>query len=960
VPPTDPATESTTQTAPCANSGTMNRMSEPAVLAKSGISAREAEVLDALGEHLSNAEIGAKLFISVRTVESHVSSLLRKLGATDRRGLADMAARMRQAEGQSTAPSLPSPLTSFVGREHERGALAEALRAHRQVTAVGPGGVGKTRLALTVVGDLADQFPSGAWFVDLVPVGEPDMVGPTIAAALGIGQRHEQSVEAAITATLGGGKTLLALDNCEHVVDGVAPVVERLLSECPGLTVLATSRARLMVPFEWVFPVPPLSLPGDDGQSDAVALFTERSAAAGWPVATADQDHITDICRALDGVALAIELAVARLPLLGLDGLHAGMSNQLRLLAGGHRADDRHRSVRAMLDWSHALLDDAEQTLLRRVAVFAAPFMPDAAAGVAGFPPLDVDAVHDGLAHLAQQSLLSAMPTATGTRYRVLETIRQYGLERLTEAGDLVEARVRHLRWCLAAASALATDGQADRARWRARFDHLVDDLRAALGWAAEHPGHRVEAHELAVVLARLTFARGLLRESQQRYEQAAGLAGDAVLQATALSYAAASAMCRGAGTDGFRLRRAAADAALEAGHKPSAAFYLAESASAIFREPGIMSPVPSRDVADELIQAARDLADEGTAAEAAILVAEASRASAGVTEPADVPLAENAAWLARQVGEPLIESGALDALTGNQAGLGMVPEAARTARRRLQVLAPLPLDAAVGYELLDALNMACEYSVGAGHLQAARASAERIRDLPMVVEEGHLATAQLIVIDALAGNVDAVRVASERYREGWQRAGRPRAPYLGRPTAAAAMAFGLAGDDAARADWLAMIDALGVSTERLAGYGATFDAILFSHRGQPRRAFDRLAGEPEDLRRWITGMWRQWYAALKAEAAVLTHQNDARERLDRAHTIAEGNPIATAIVDRADALLSVDRDGVLATAVPFDAAECPYQRARTLVLAGGDEQVEGVAMMTAMGIASPPLGSSM
>ena len=804
--------------------------------------------------------------------------------------------------------------------------------------------MGKTRLAVAVVGDLADQFRGGAWFVDLVPVGEPEMVGATVAGALGIGERQGQSVEEVIAATVGAGETLLALDNCEHVVDGVAPLVERLLSECPRLTVLATSRARLMVPFEWVFPVPPLSLPGDDGRSDAVALFMVRSEAAGWPLDATDHDRVVAVCRALDGVALAIELAVARLPVLGLDGLHSGLSNQLRLLAGGHRADDRHRSVRAMLDWSHALLEESDQILLRRVAVFAAPFKLEAAAEVSGFPPLDPDAVQDGLAHLADQSLIAAVPTATGTRYRALETIRQYGLERLTGAGDLDQTRVRHLRWCLAAASALAADGQADRALWRA--------------WAAEHPGHRVDAHELAVVLARLTFARGLLRESQQRYEQAAGLAGDAVAQATALWYAAATAMCRLAGTDGFRLRRAAADAALEAGHKPSAAFYLAESATAIFREPGIMSPVPSRDVADELIQAARNLADEGTAAEAAILVAEASRASAGVTEPADVLLAEHAARLARQVGEPLIESGALDALTGNQAGLGMIPEAARTARRRLEVLAPLPLDAAVGYELLDALNMACEYSVGAGDLPAARASAERLRDLPMVVEEGHLATAQLIVIDAFAGNIDAVRVASERFREGWERAGRPRAPYLGRPTAAIAMACGLAGDDAARADWLAMIDALGVTPERLSGYGATFDAIVFLHRGQPRQAFDRLAGEPEDLRRWITGMWRQWYAALKAEAAVLTGQPDARKRLVRARTIATDNPTATAIVDRASALHDDDRDALLATAAAFDAAKCPYQQARTLVLAGGDAHIEGVAMMTAMGIAPRPVES--
>jgi predicted ATPase/DNA-binding CsgD family transcriptional regulator len=935
----------------------MDRMSGPGVLPQPGISAREAEVLAALGEHLSNAEIGARLFISVRTVESHVSSLLRKLGATDRRELADLAARLNLAANESTATMLPSPLTSFVGRVQERAALANALRAHRQVTAVGPGGVGKTRLALAVIDYLADEFPGGAWFVDLVPVGEPKMVGATIAAALGIGDRHEQSVEAGISATLGAGRTLLALDNCEHVADGVAPLVERLMTECPQLTVLATSRARLMVPFEWVFPVPPLSLPDDEGKSDAVALFTERSVAAGWSVDTADRDRIIEVCRALDGVALAIELAVARLPVLGLDGLHAGMSNQLRLLAGGHRAHDRHSSVRDMLDWSHALLDDADQTLLRRAALFAAPFTPDAAAEVAGFPPLDANAVHDGLAHLAEQSLLIVMPTATGTRYRALETIRQYGLERLTEAGDLDETRVRHLRWSLTAASTLERDGEVDRARWRARFDHLVDDVRGALGWAAEQPGHRVDAYELAVVLARLTFDRGLLRESQQRYEQAAELAGDTALEATALWYAARTAMCRLAGTDAYRLGRAAGRAALEAGDKPSAARYFAESAAVIFRAPGSMSPVPPPEEADELIQAARDLADQGTS-EAAILVAEASRPSVNVIEPADVPRAENAARLARQVGEPLIESGALDVLTGTLAGLGRVTEAARAAHRRLEVLAQLPMDATVGFELLDALNMACECSVGAGDLHAARAAAVRLRDLPMVVEEGHLATAQVIVVDAVAGHVTDVRIAGDRFREGWERAGRPQSSGLGRPTAAVAMAFGLAGDDDARADWLAVIEALRVGPDRLAGYGATFDAILFLHRGQHRQALDRLSDEPEDLRRWISGLWRQWYAALKAEAAVLTGQSDAGERLVRAREITEYNPIATAIIDRAQAVLTANHDALLTAAAALDAAACPYQQARTLVFAGGDEQVEGLSMMTAMGVSTPPLES--
>jgi predicted ATPase/DNA-binding CsgD family transcriptional regulator len=931
----------------------MSRMSGSGVVPLRGISARETEIFSAIGEHLSNAEISAKLFISVRTVESHVSSLLRKLGATDRRELAHLAARMERADTASTAAPVPSPLTSFVGRTRERAALAEALRSHREVTAVGPGGVGKTRLALAVIA-AADEFPDGVWYVDLVPVSDPDRVGAAVAAALGIGEGHEGSTEKSIVAALASGRTLLTLDNCEHVLDGVAPLVERLLRDCPQLTVLATSRARLMAPFEWVFPVPPLSLPGDDGTSDAVALFMERAEAAGWPLSAADGAQVADVCRALDGVALAIELAVARLPVLGLDGLQASLSDQLRLLAGSRRVDDRHRSVRATLDWSHDLLNESEQILLRRITVFAAPFTVDAAVAVAGFPPIDAAEVQDGLAHLAEQSLLSATATSLGTRYRALETIRQYGLERLGATGDLDATRTRHLRWCRTAAAALEGDDQVDRATWRARFDDLADDIRAARGWASEQPDHRADAYELTMALARLTFARGLVRECQQRYEQAAGLATNPADVADAYRWAAAAALCRFAGTEAFQLRRTAARTALEAGDNAVAALNLADAAAVILRAPGIMSPALPPEEADELIEAARGLTVTSPVAEASILMAEASRASAHENEPPHVALAESAVELARKAGQPLIESGALDALSGAYGGLGMLAEAARAAGRRLDVLGTLPLDAAVGYELIDALDMACEYNMGAGDLPTARISAQRLHELPIAVEEGHLATAQLIVSDAVAGNIDDARRLAERFREGWERAGRPRSAYLGRPTAAVAMAHGLAGDDDSRADWLAMLDALDVSTQRLAGYGATFDAILLLHRGQAAAALDRLAAEPEDLRRWISGLWRQWYAALKAETAVLTGEPDADERLKSARATAAGNPIATAIVDRAAALRGDDPRRLRAAAATFAGAGCPYQQARTLVLIGGDERAEGVALFTALGIAPP------
>src|ERR1700730_9937526 len=398
----------------------MERVSRQTTTA--GVSAREAEVLTLVGEHRSNAEIGAQLFISVRTVETHVSSLLRKLGVRDRRALAAPCSTLAQPEQASQAlAGLPSPLTPFIGRAQERAELRDAVGAHRQVTAVGPGGVGKTRLALAVAADLAGDFADGGWFVDLVRVTDPAMVGSAVAAALGLGEQQGRSIDDSVLAALADRRALLVLDNCEHLGEGVAPFVERLLARCPYVSVLTTSRARLLVPFEWVYSVPPLSLEasgggGDGGSSDAVLLFLDGAAAGGWTAEPGDLAQLAEVCRKLDGVALAIELAAARLPALGLDGLVAGLSDHLRLLVGGYRAEERHRSVRAMLDWSQALLSSADSTLLGRVSVFVSPFTSPAAAEVAGFPPLEPGEVIDGLARLADQSLLIVAAAAGGAR----------------------------------------------------------------------------------------------------------------------------------------------------------------------------------------------------------------------------------------------------------------------------------------------------------------------------------------------------------------------------------------------------------------------------------------------------------------------------------------------------------------------------------------------------------------
>ncbi|MFI6432262.1 ATP-binding protein [Rhodococcus oryzae] len=919
------------------------------------ISAREAEVLALVGEHLSNAEIGARLFISVRTVESHVSSLLRKLEVPDRRALAQRASEPAHTDRSHPAPVLPAPLTSFIGRKLERAELTAMVKNDRQVTAVGPGGVGKTRLALTVAAELAEEYSDGVWFVDLVPITSPDIsvVAGTVGLALGLGEQPGRGMDESVLAALADRHALLVLDNCEHVRDGVALFIERLLAACPRVTVLATSRARLMVPFERAYTVPPMSLTGD-GESDAVALFMDRAAAGGWPPNHALREQVAAFCGGLDGMALAIELAAARWTTLGLDGLSDGLSDQLRMLAGGARTDDRHRSVRAALDWSHALLEPDDRVLLRRLSVFMKSFTVAAAAEVTAS---EKGVVADGLARLAEQSLLVVIASPTGTQYRALETIRQYGMERLVEAGERDEVRSLHLRWCLAEAADLAVV----RADWRARFDAVADDLRAALAWVADRPAQRAEAYGLARQLAELTFTRHLIGESQQRYEQAAALADEAAA-ASMFRQAAAVAGCRMRGDDMYRLNRAAADAAQRAGDTAGAAADLATAATNAYRFASKFVRTLPPEEAIALIAEARELAGDDPAAEAAVALAEAGRglteafgAAEGASDDAvaeTIARAERAVELAHRTGDPLAESAALDTLTGAQSWAGDAFAAAATARRRITLLASAPPTPTGTHELIDALGEATEAGLGVGDLPGARRWARQLADHPMLVEVGHRATSQLLVADALAGNVDEVLTRSARFLEAWQRSGRPTGSVLGAAVAGVGMIHGLRDDDGARREWAEVMDQLATPAEHAYGYRAVYDSMLLLHNGDAGEALERMAPEPGEVWRWVTWVWLHWYVALRAEATVLTGSPDAADRLAEARTIVAGNPVAGAIVERAEALLARDRERLLATADAFDAAGCRYQSARTRVLAGGDHADRGSAALADLGLA--------
>jgi predicted ATPase/DNA-binding CsgD family transcriptional regulator len=927
-------------------------------LGEAAVSEREAEVLALLGERLTNAEIARRLFISVRTVESHVSSLLRKLDVADRRALAELAADHTSDVPTSPAggaPALPSSLTSFVGRSAERKELAALLATHRLVTAVGPGGVGKTRLALAVASDVADRYADGAWYVDLVPVTDVAMVGAAVASAFGFGEQPGRSPVETVVSKLASAEALVVLDNCEHLVDGVTTFVEQVLKGCPLVTVLATSRVRLLVPHESVFPVPGMSLDTDVGRGDAEELFVQRAAMAGWSSAyDSDRGRIARICAELDGVALSIELAAARLVTLGIDGLETGLADQLGLLSGGPRLDDRHRSARSALDWSYGLLDETDRMVLSSTSVFTSPFSTDAAATVTAAPVMPGQ-VAAALARLADHNLLVAIAAPGGTRYRMLETIRQYGTRRLEEAGELDDVLRRHLAWCLATATHL--EASEPSTQGEASFLEVGDDLRSALGWATGRPAHWAEAFDLATLLARLTYARGMPSESQERYEQAAAVAPGPAEAAEALHLAGVVAWGRHIGGEAIRLFHGAAEYALEAGDARRAALELVNAAEIMTNAPGIMSELPAPGAAEALLDEARTLAAGHVHVEASILTV-----TTGTDEfdPAYADLAERAVELAHRVGDVRLESHALDQVTAVRLVSGQLSEAVTAALRRLELVNPRTDDPEMAWEHSDTLHMAPLVCLAAGDLRAAREYAQARSELPFLREADHLAVEWLLPTSAIAGDFDEAVVFAERFRRGYTEAGRPPIGGIGFAPAAAAMVHGIRGEEEAHLEWLEITHEIRRVTEPMRGretiYSPAFEGMVALHRGDIDGALAQVAGAPESYKPWHDSAWRPWYTAVWAESAVLAGLPDRRSRLERARFIVRENPIASAMVDRADALDTGDTDRLLAAADTLRDAGCHYQRARTLVLAGGEARTAGEAILQSIGATPIPV----
>lgn len=440
-------------------------------------------------------------------------------------------------------PGLPIPLTGLVGRDDELAAIEKALAGTRLLTLTGTGGVGKTRLSLAAAADLAGGYADGASFVELAPLADPDLLPQQVLAALGLREETGQAPEATLVAHLRSRHVLLVLDNCEHLVAAAATLAETVLRSCARVTVLATSREPLGVPGEATWRVPSLTPAG------AISLFTERARAVrpDFAVSEAAAPALAHLCRRLDNIPFAIELAAARTAALSVEEIAERLDDRFRLLSGGARtAVPRQQTLRAMVDWTYDALSDVERRVFDRLAVFGSSFNLEAAEEVVG-----EDDVLDVLTGLVNKSLVVVERPGAGGRtcYRLLETMRFYARERLAESGDATEVRTRHLARAVAIATEAepALDGP-DQAAALDRLEAEHDDLRVALAWGTSG-GDPEPALRLATALGRFWEVRGHLSEGRGWLEAAlaAGGGGDLPgLRAVALNWAAVLAQHQG------------------------------------------------------------------------------------------------------------------------------------------------------------------------------------------------------------------------------------------------------------------------------------------------------------------------------------------------------------------------------------------------------------------------------
>lgn len=433
--------------------------------------------------------------------------------------------------------NIPRPISELIGRDEELGAIVKLVAGHRLVTLIGVGGIGKTRLALAAARELLPHFNDGVWFTELSSLSDPSLIPATVATAVGLDLAGGSALLPHVAKALADRHQLLVLDTCEHVIGAAAALAEEILGYGSAVHIIATSREPLRAGGEWLYPIRPLDVPAADATVDveaerygAIQLFVERVRAAD-PHFAPDRNlmgRIAAICRRLDGIPLAIELAAARATTLGIEELAGRLDDQLSLLTGGRRtALPRHQTLGATLDWSHALLSDAERIVFRRLALFAGPFSLRAAVAVSAEPALPPPQVVDGLSGLVAKSLVAVEAGGIVRRYRLLDTTRSYALEKLDGSGErkmIARRHAEHYRGVFERAEAEWKTRPA--VEWLADYGPRVDNLRCALDWAFSPEGDASIGVALTAAATPLWMRLSLLGECRSRAEQALATIG--------------------------------------------------------------------------------------------------------------------------------------------------------------------------------------------------------------------------------------------------------------------------------------------------------------------------------------------------------------------------------------------------------------------------------------------------
>ena len=520
------------------------------------LGSRALDMLIALVEHpgevVSRDELMARVWPNTHVEEGNlkfqISALRRTLGGGNRylvnipgRGYSFVAPVARAEEAGTAAPeppqtenahNLPALLTRLIGREDTITRLADQLLRQRLLTIVGAGGIGKTSVALAVAEQLIPAYEHGVWLIDLAPLADPRLVPSALADALGLEIRAENPLPG-LVASLRDKKMLLVLDNCEHVIDAAAALAVGVLAGAPGVQVLATSREPLRIEGEHVHRLSPLASPpalagltaAEALGFPAVQLFVERAAATldEFEFTDADAPIVADICGRLDGIALAIELAAARVDTFGVRGVAAHLDDRFQLLTRGRRtALPRHRTLRATLDWSYELLPEPERVVLRRLAIFAGGFTEEAASAVAASAEIAASEVVESLANLVTKSLVSVDVGGVMVRYRPPETIRAYALQRLIESGEREQIARRHAEYHLGLFERAEAEAETrPMAEWLAEYRPRIDNLRAALDWAFSPGGNAAIGVALTAASVPLWVDLSMMAECRRHVERA-------------------------------------------------------------------------------------------------------------------------------------------------------------------------------------------------------------------------------------------------------------------------------------------------------------------------------------------------------------------------------------------------------------------------------------------------------